>query len=78
MLSIFLKHVFVECFSIHVEGLETERSALRSAKRPMGSELMRKTIRIPDSRRFHHVVSLLHGIGCSNLGLGHPECWNAN
>jgi hypothetical protein len=34
-----------------------KRSALRSAKRPMGSGLMRKIIRIPDSRCFHYVVS---------------------
>jgi hypothetical protein len=103
-LSILLRHAFVKSFSIHVEGLETERqlsvatfssgkgiaqaltdgmmewsgmfrkrAALRSAKRPMGSRLMRKTIRIPDSRCFRHVGVLLHGIGCSDLSLAIPN-----
>jgi hypothetical protein len=88
MLFIFLKHAFVESFSIHAEGLETERqlsvATFSSGKRIAqaltdgmmewewnvqeedgfevgeaadGSGLMRRTIRIPDNRCFHHVMS---------------------
>jgi hypothetical protein len=43
-----------------------------------GSGLMRKTIRIPDSRCFHHVVSYYNGIGCSNLGWAIPNAGMPN
>lgn len=48
-------------------GMFRKRTALRSAEAADGSELMRKTIRIPDSRCFHHVVSYYTALDARTL-----------